>query len=67
MLAYSLLMSQLRQGRAREWALHRLMTIGEACRAMLHESLRTTLAWAIEQVVHRERPMAHVINQLGLS
>jgi DDE superfamily endonuclease len=67
MLAYSLLMSQLRQGRAREWALHRLMTIGEACRAMLRESLRTTLTWAIEQVLERERPMAHVINQLGLS
>jgi hypothetical protein len=67
MLAYSLLMSQLRQGRAREWALHRLMTIGEACRAMLRESLRTTLAWAIEQVVERERPMDHVIIQLGLS
>ena len=67
MLAYSLLMSQLRQSRAREWALHRLMTIGEACRAMLRESLRTTLAWAIEQVVERERPMAHVIIQLGLS
>jgi DDE superfamily endonuclease/Transposase DDE domain len=67
MLAYSLLMSQLRQGRAREWALHRLMTIGEACRAMLRESLRATLAWAIEQVVERERPEAHVIIQLGLS
>jgi hypothetical protein len=67
MLAYSLLMSQLRQGRAREWALHRLMTIGEACRAMLRESLRATLAWAIDQVVERERPMAHVITQLGLS
>ena len=34
MLAYSLLMSELKQGRAKEWALHRLMTIGEACRAM---------------------------------
>jgi DDE superfamily endonuclease len=67
MLAYSLLMSQLRQGRAREWALHRLMTIGEACRAMLRESLRATLTWAIEQVVEREQPMAHVIIQLGLS
>ncbi len=33
MLAYSLPMGQLRQGRAKEWALHRLMTIGEACRA----------------------------------
>jgi hypothetical protein len=67
MPAYSLLMSQLRQGRAREWAIHRLMTIGEACRAMLRESLRATLAWAIEQVMERERPIAHVINELGLS
>jgi DDE superfamily endonuclease len=67
MLAYSLLMSQLRQARAREWALHRLMTIGEACRAMLRETLRTTLAWAIEQVVDRDQPIGHVITQLGLS
>ena len=37
MLAYSLLMGQLKQGRAKEWALHRLTTIGEACRAMIKE------------------------------
>jgi hypothetical protein len=67
MLAYSLLMSQLRQGRACEWALHRLTTIGEACRAMLRESLRTTLAWVIEQVTEKERPFDHVVAQLGLS
>src|SRR5205823_5033304 len=53
MTAYSLLMVQLRQGRATEWALHRLMTIGEACRAMLRETLRATLTWAIEQVTER--------------
>jgi hypothetical protein len=67
MLAYSLLMSQLRQGRACEWALHRLTTIGEACRAMLRENLRTTLAWVIEQVTEKERPFDHVVAQLGLS
>jgi len=67
MLAYSLLMSQLREGRAREWALHRLTTIGEACRAMLRENLRTTLAWVIEQVTEKERPFDHVVAQLGLS
>ena len=50
MLAYSLLMSQLRQDRSKEWALCRLKTIGEACRAMLEETLRTTLSWAIEQI-----------------
>jgi hypothetical protein len=67
MLAYSLLMSQLRQNRAREWALQKLMTIGEACRAMLRENLRTTLAWAIEQVTERERPFQHVVAQLRLA
>ncbi|AGA25232.1 IS701-like element ISSiac1 family transposase [Singulisphaera acidiphila] len=67
MLAYSLLMSELKQGRAKEWALHRLMTIGEACRAMTREALRTTLSWAIEQVTQFEQPYEHVVAQLGLS
>ena len=67
MVAYSLLMVELRQGRAKEWALHRLMTIGEACRAIVKEALRTTLSWAIEQVTRFERPYAHVVAQLGLN
>jgi len=50
MLAYSLLMSQLRQDRARDWALCRLKTIGEACRAMTNETLRATLSWVVTQV-----------------
>lgn len=67
MLAYSLLMGELKQGRAKEWAIHRLMTIGEACRAMSREALRTTLSWAIDQVTRLERPYDHVVAQLGLS
>ena len=67
MLAYSLLMGELKQGRAREWALHRLMTIGEACRAMTREALRTTLSWAIDQVIRCEQPYGHVVARLGLS
>jgi hypothetical protein len=67
MLAYSLLMGELKQGRAKEWALHRLMTIGEACRAMSREALRTTLSWAIDQGTRFERPYDHVVAQLGLS
>jgi uncharacterized protein YndB with AHSA1/START domain len=66
MLAYSLLMIQLRQGRAKEWALHRLMTIGEACRAMLKEALRTTLTWAIEQVTDRGVSVERVMAQLRM-
>jgi hypothetical protein len=52
--------------RAKEWALHRLMTIGEVCRAMLKESLRKTLAWAIEQVTERGRSFDRGVAQLGI-
>jgi hypothetical protein len=48
-LAYSLLMSQLKQSHARAWALERLTTIGQACRAVLKESLSQTLEWVIER------------------
>jgi DDE superfamily endonuclease len=67
MVAYSLLMIQLKQGRATEWALHRLMTIGEACRAMLQEALRTTLTWAIEQVTERGQSVDRVMAQLRMT
>jgi hypothetical protein len=66
MLAYSLLMRELRQPTAKEWAVERLMTIGQACRAVATENLRTTLAWAIEQVTENFRKPQHVIAQLGL-
>jgi len=66
MLAYSLLINQLGQGSAKEWALCKLTTIGEACRAMLRETLRTTLAWAIEQVTERSCSYDHVVTRLGL-
>ena len=49
-LAHSVLMLHLRQSRARAWALERLTTIGQACRAVLRESLSQTLTWAIERV-----------------
>lgn len=67
MLAYSLLMSQLRQGHAKDWALHRLMTIGEACRAMLNETLRSTLAWAIQQVTEKSQSYHHIVAKLRLT
>jgi hypothetical protein len=48
-LVHSLLMAQLRQGRARAWATETLTTIGAACRAVLRETLAKTLSWAIER------------------
>ena len=67
MLAYSLLMSQLQQGRAQEWALCRLTTIGESCRAMLRETLRTTTRWAVEQATQKLRDYDYIIAQLAIS
>jgi len=67
MLAYSLLMKQLRQGHAYEWAFQKLMTIGEACRAILRETLRKTLLWAIEHVRDKAWNTECVLEHLGLT
>lgn len=49
LLVHSLLVAQLRQGRVRAWAQQTLTTIGEACRAVLRETLGKTISWAIER------------------
>ena len=49
LLAHSVLMRQLRQSRASAWALERLMTIGQACQAVLRETLGTTISWVLER------------------
>lgn len=67
MLAYSLLMLQLNQSRAKSWAFCRLTTIGQACRAISAEMLRTTLEWALDQVTTKSRKRQHVMAQLGLT
>ena len=64
LLVHSLLMAQLRQGRARAWATETLTTIGEACRAVLRETLGKTISWAIERATldgwQPERIKAHL-------
>ena len=66
MLAYSLLMQQLQQGHAWEWAYAKLTTIGEACRAIGRETLRKTLTWAIEQVTQKAWDVPRVVTHLKL-
>ena len=66
MLAYTLLVQQLRQGHACEWAYRKLTTVGEACRAVLRETLRRTLTWAIERVTQRAWDVQRVIAHLNL-
>ena len=67
MLAYSLLMRQLRQDRANEWAHCRLKTIGEACRAMTNETLRATLNWVVQQVQEHGKDARHIFAKLHLA
>lgn len=51
LLVHSLLVAQLRQGRVHAWATETLTTIGEACRAVLRETLGKTISWAIERAI----------------
>jgi hypothetical protein len=48
-LAYSAIVSQLRQARAQEWALVMLTTIGQACRAIARETLSKTITWVADR------------------
>lgn len=66
MLAYSLLMRQLRQSHACEWAFERLTTIGQACRAIVRETLRDTLTWAMRHVSEYGWTAERVVGHLGL-
>jgi hypothetical protein len=49
-LAYSVLMRQLGHRRTHGWALERLTTIGQACMAVLRQTLSDTLAWVIQRI-----------------
>ena len=66
-LAHSLLMRQLQQGRAHGWALARLTTIGQACRAVLRETLSDTIAWTLERVQEDHWRPERVMTRLGLT
>jgi hypothetical protein len=67
LLVHSLLVAQLRQGRARAWATETLTTIGEACRAVLRETLGKTITWAIERATLDKWQAARIKAHLQLS
>lgn len=48
-LAYSAIMTELRQARPQEWAQEVLTTVGQACRVMSREVLGKTVAWVVER------------------
>jgi hypothetical protein len=66
MTEYTILMRQLKSGRAKEWAQKRLTTIGQACRAVADETLAATVRWALTEIHQKSRKEQHVFAQLGL-
>jgi len=65
-LAHSVLMRQLRQGRAREWAQERLTTIGQACMSVLRQTFSDTLSWVIERIENDNWDFQRIKIQLAL-
>ena len=66
-LAHSLLVTAMRPGRAGEWARVTLTTIGEACRAVLRETLQRTITWAIERATVEQWPTLRICQVLQLA
>jgi len=59
-------MKQLKKPAANVGAIKRLTTIGQACRAVANETLKTTLEWAMIQINGNSRDTQQVLAQLGL-
>ena len=51
MMAHSLAVAELGQNRVRDWARVKLTTIGEACRAVMRETLGKTITWTVERAL----------------
>jgi hypothetical protein len=67
MLAHSLRMAELRQGRASEWAHRVLTTVGEACRAVVRETLGKTISWALAWATMEGWGQERILTHLALA
>ena len=65
-LAHSVLMRQLRQGRAYAWARERLTTIGQACMTVLRQTLSDTIEWVFERIEEDHWDVNRIKFQLAL-
>lgn len=50
MMAHSLLVRELGHGSLSEWCRVKLTTVGEACRALLRESIRSMVSWIMDEL-----------------
>ena len=64
-LAYSLLVRELDKTSVSDWACVKLTTIGESCRALLRESVRTMIGWIVGEVETVARGGGDVSRRLG--
>jgi hypothetical protein len=60
-------MTQLRSRRSQEWTPETLKTIGQACRAILRESLGTTIEWAITKFTSENWTLENIKVALALA
>lgn len=65
-LAYSLLMAEMKKPRVSEWAKQTVITVGEACRKLLRETLGNTITWAIDRAMVKHWTPAQIMSYLAL-
>ena len=65
-LSHALLMRPLKQGRARAWALQRLMTIGQARMAVIRQTLGDTISWVLDRFAIDHWSCGRIKAQLAL-
>ena len=66
-LAYSVLVRQMHTSHSSGWALQRLTTIGQACMAVMKQTLSQTIGWVIEQVTQENQDFERIKIQLALT
>lgn len=64
-VAYSLLVRELDKTSVSEWARVKLTTIGEGCRALLRDSIRTMITWVVEEMESATQIGANLQKRLG--
>jgi hypothetical protein len=72
-LAYSLLVRELDKTGVSEWACVKLTTIGDCCRSLFRESVRSMIEWVVEQMENVQKMrggaakrMQFIFHRLGL-
>ena len=65
-LAYSLLVRELDKTSVSEWACVKLTTIGESCRALFRDSIRTMVCWIVGEAETIARGGGDVSRRLGV-